>query len=297
MSPRRNDPKADTWDAERVSRWLAQAESLDRQLAPVSTALFAAADLRLGERVLDVGCGHGPTTRHAAAEVGEKGAVHGLDVSAAMLEEAQGYATVEGAAPIEWIQADVTAWDPPADLCDVVISRFGVMFFDDPVTAFTNLYRGASPGGRLAIATWAHRDRSPLFELPLSVVVPAMEAAGLAPEAPPVDDAAFSLGTPEVIASVLGSAGWREVTTGEHHLELLVGGGLSPADAGRASLELGPSRVLTAGVDEPQRERLAASIAEAYEDHVNADGHVELAGTVLITTASTERRPPDDLRS
>ena len=76
---------ADQWDDTRVQRWLGQSEGIDRQLAPVTDALFAAADLQGGERVLDVGCGHGPTTRLAARAVGRGGSVTGLDLADAML--------------------------------------------------------------------------------------------------------------------------------------------------------------------------------------------------------------------
>lgn len=122
---------SNVWDPERVASWLRRAEGLERQLAPVSAVLFAAADLQPGERVLDVGCGSGPTTREAAAVVGTSGRVTGIDVSADMIEAARAASSPS----IEWIVADVATWEPPPTVWNVVISRFGVMFFDDPPAA------------------------------------------------------------------------------------------------------------------------------------------------------------------
>ncbi|MDZ4236127.1 MAG: class I SAM-dependent methyltransferase, partial [Dietzia sp.] len=126
---------SDLWTPERVARWLQQSEGIERQLAPASAVLLDTAALQPGERLLDVGCGTGPTTRDAAAAVGPSGRVTGLDISADMIEAARSVSPES----IDWIVADVATWDPPPGAWDVVISRFGVMFFADPVTVFANL--------------------------------------------------------------------------------------------------------------------------------------------------------------
>lgn len=284
------------WDEDRVRWWLDQAEGLDRQLAPVTEALFAAAGLGSGQRVLDVGCGHGPTTRRAATEVGPAGAVTGVDVAEAMLQAGASVAPAEGAAPVEWLHADVERWDPSAEGqtgYDAVISRFGVMFFTDAEAAFTNLAAAVAPGGHMAIATWTHRDRCDLFEVPLHVTLGVLEAkdievdeaGGAALAVPGVDEAAFSLGTPERIAEVLAGAGWTDVETVEHRADFRVHGGLGPAAAARAALDLGPTRVLMSAQPEELRTEVAEAIARAYEDHTDQHGHVRLGATFLVTTA------------
>lgn len=278
----------DQWDAGRVQRWLDQAEGLDRQMAPITDALFAAARLGEGERVLDVGCGHGPTTRRAASEVGATGAVTAVDVAEPMLRAAASVGADTGAAPIEWLHADVDTWDPLGaghGGFDAVISRFGVMFFADPNRAFANLHSAAAPGGRMAIATWATRDRSQLFELPLSVTIPILEAHGVQFAVPPVDAAAFSLGTTERVSDLLATAGWSDVSTEVHEVALAVHGGVDPAAAARAGLDLGPTRVVMGDQPEALRAEVADAIADVYADHTDAYGHVELGATFLVTTA------------
>jgi SAM-dependent methyltransferase len=281
---------ADVWDDVRVQRWLAQAEGLDRQLAPVTAALFEAARLRPGDRVLDVGCGHGPTTRHAATRVGAGGAVTAVDVAEAMLRAGAAAGTPPGAAAIEWVQADVVAWEPAATGLGehhAVISRFGVMFFTDPVRAFANLRSATASDGRLAVATWAHRHRSQLFELPLAAALPVLRARGVDVEVPPADAAAFSLGTAERLTEVLGAAGWHDVAVVEHEVQMAVHGGLDPAGAAQAGLDLGPTRVLMADQPDDLRADVAAAIAEVYGDHTDEHGHVTVTATFLVTTATT----------
>src|SRR5690606_23800198 len=134
-----------------------------------------------GERVLDVGCGSGPTTRLAARLVGPTGSVVGLDVARAMLDAAASVAVEPEAAPIRWLEADAARWTPDGELVDAVISRFGVMFFDDPEAAFTALAAATRPGGRLCTMVWDRRDRSPLFQVPLGVVTRSLREQGLEP--------------------------------------------------------------------------------------------------------------------
>ena len=279
---------ADQWDDTRVQRWLGQSEGIDRQLAPVSDALFAAADLQRGERVLDVGCGHGPTTRLAAGAVGPDGSVSGLDLADAMLRAAASVTPDPDAAPIEWISADAVNWDPVGTSVrphDAVISRYGVMFFSDPVKAFTNI-RASAPEGRLAIATWAHRHRSDLFEVPLAATLEVMAQRGVVVDPPEPDEGAFSLCTAQRLNDVLTQAGWSAVDTVEHHAAMLIGGGTDVDTAAHAGLDLGPTRVVTTGQPDDLRSEVIEAIAGVYRSHLNADGHVALGGTFLITTAS-----------
>lgn len=285
----RRDQVADTerWEGPRVRRWLAQAEALDRQLAPVTELLFEAAALQPGERVLDVGCGSGPTTRQAAVAVGSDCAVVGLDVSPAMLEAAASAPVPPGSAPIEWLEADVARWSPSGPPVDVVISRFGVMFFDDPAAAFAALATATRPGGRLAATTWDRRDRSAVFQVPLEAVTAALRALGRDPVAPPLDQGAFSLHDPEPVTALLTGAGWVDVAVEPIPVRLRLGGGVGP-DAAATALDLGPSRVVTEGIDPTTRDRVRAALAAALAEHVDAAGHVVLGASVVRITA---RRP------
>ena len=262
---------SNVWDPERVASWLRRAEGLERQLAPVSEVLFAAAALQPGERVLDVGCGTGPTTRDAAAAVGSTGRVTGVDLSADMIDAAR----AASSPAIDWIVADVTTWEPPAGAWDVVLSRFGVMFFDDPPAAFAALARATAAGGRLAMATWSQRTASPLFEVPLQAALAVLPDV----PPPPADAGPFSLHNPGAIATLLDGAGWSAPETVAHDLELIVEG-----DAA-SFLDVGPTRIVTQGLDDAARAQVVDAIDDALRQHVDADGRVVLGGRVLVTTA------------
>ncbi len=285
MAEHAPEPDGDQWEGERVARWIRQSAGLERQLEPVSGPLFGTARLQPGERVLDVGCGTGPTTRRAARDVGADGAVTGLDVAAPMLERAAEIRTEPGVATIEWVVADPSAWDPGEARFDVVLSRFGVMFFDDPAAAFAALARATVPGGRLHVAVWARRDRSELFELPLHAALTAVgNEAGA--DVPPVDGGPFSLGKEAEVRALLESAGWANVVWDEQEVSLLMGGGLSPAEAAVASMDFGPTRVVATNLDDEARDHMVAAITEAYQDHLDPDGHVTLGGTIIIVSAT-----------
>lgn len=289
MTDDRTGPLDDAWAGERVQRWLSRSAALDAQMAPITEALFAAAALRPGERVLDVGCGSGPTTRQAAAAVGGHGHVTGLDVSADMLAAAAAAPVPAGAAPITWLEADVVDWIPALPPVDAVISRFGVMFFSDPQVAFSHLADAAAPGGRLCAATWAHRDRSEIFQVPYEVVRATLAEAGRPADDLPVDGGAFSLGDDAAVQAALHGTGWEHVTCTPTDVRLRLGGGAPPEEAAGASLDLGPSRVLTSDLDDPDlRDRVVAAIADAYRSRVDDSGAVELGGRINVVTA---RRP------
>ena len=274
----------DEWTGDRVGRWVRQADGLERQLEPVGDLLFAAARLTTGETVLDVGCGTGPTTRRAATLVGSAGAVTGLDVSAEMLAAAAS-APVGAGAPIDWVVADAVEWTAPASAYDVVISRFGVMFFKDPRRAFTNLLVATRPAGRLAMATWARRDESAMFAVPLRAALGALERddSGL-----PDDADAFSLHDRSVIETVLRPAGWADIHVTVHRLPLLYGGGLDAPAAAQVAIGVGPTRHVADGLDEASRSAVLEAITAALADHTDERGRVVLGANILITTA---RRP------
>jgi SAM-dependent methyltransferase len=244
--------------------------------------LFAAAQLAEGERVLDVGCGRGSTTRRAASAVGPAGEVVGLDVAANLIEEAR--RLPHDGPPITWMIADAQRADLPAAHFDVVLSRFGVMFFDDATAAFANLAAATAFTGRLCVAVWQTRDRSEILQRPLDVAADVAGRLGFGLELPPPDFGPCAFGDPATITEVLAAAGWSDVRFEPHTLQMYAGGPGSVADAVEIGLTIGPLQLALAEapaeVVDAIRAALSADLSSAH-DGVG----VKLTGAVGIVTA------------
>jgi SAM-dependent methyltransferase len=181
------------------------ADLFDAEVRPHNERLRAAAAVRPGEHVLDVGCGTGETTRQAARAAGA-GSVLGVDVSAALLEVARRRTEAEGLRNVRYEHADAQVHPFAPASFDVCVSRFGVMFFADPRAAFRNIGQALRPGGRLAAVVWQGAERNEWAS-----VIRTSLADGPGP-APPIDDSPFSLGEPVVAERLLTSAGFTDVS-------------------------------------------------------------------------------------
>jgi SAM-dependent methyltransferase len=181
----------------------------------VTDVLLTQLHLREAERVLDVGSGGGVATFAAAEQVGPRGAAVGADISAPLVALARERAATRHAANVSFCVADVQRDPIVGAPFDVALSQFGVMFFDEPVTAFANLRRQLVPGGRLGFACWQAVERNPWFVGPaLAGYVPPPEppAPGKSPTGP------FSLSDPDHVGQILADAGWTAAERSTHEL-------------------------------------------------------------------------------
>jgi ubiquinone/menaquinone biosynthesis C-methylase UbiE len=155
MSLQDNSEQREQWNGTTGDTWTMFQDSLDKMMTPVTDALFAAIAPQPGERILDVGCGCGPTTIRLARAVAPGGEITGLDISGVLLKSARERAAAQGA-NATFIEADASTYDFGAKKgsYDKIVSRFGVMFFADPVAAFQNLRTALKPGGKLIFACW-----------------------------------------------------------------------------------------------------------------------------------------------
>lgn len=151
------------WTEDAGPAWVAERQRLDERLLPLTRVLVDALELEAGEHVLDVGCGVGGSSLELARAVGSGGHVLAVDISASMLDAARTRPAEESASPITWLEADAQthAFEPGA--FDAVASRFGVMFFDDPIRAFANLRLALRDGGRFVFLCWQEPRANPWF--------------------------------------------------------------------------------------------------------------------------------------
>jgi SAM-dependent methyltransferase len=205
------DRPAPTLDEIRVAAWAEIRDALELQLAPLGRRALAALAPSPGERVLDIGCGGGTTALELARSVAPDGSVVGVDVSAAVLACAERAAA--GQARLQFIRADAQTFPFEPATFDAAFSRFGVMFFTDPVAAFTNMRRSLRPAGRLAFVCWRGLEENPLDILPLRA------ASAHLPPQPAHDPAApgpFAFADPDRVRDILGRAGFAEIEITAH---------------------------------------------------------------------------------
>jgi SAM-dependent methyltransferase len=272
------------WSGTTGAAWLANAEGLERQLEPVNEPLFGAAALQPGETVVDVGCGRGVTSRRAAAAVGARGHVVAVDIAPDLLDAARAYSLPPGAARVEWVLADAQRHPFARDRADIVMSRFGVMFFEDAVAAFANLRTAVRSGGRLAIAVWQPRDVSPLHARVLGVVRDAAARHGVEMPDHAPDGGPYSFGVDAYVHGVLEAAGWSDVAFVPHTLALYLGGaGTSPADAAKLRLAVGPLEVQLRGAPAAARAAIADALRADLETCWDGTGVRLDAGIVIVT--------------
>jgi SAM-dependent methyltransferase len=270
------------WDEDRAACWLANADARERQLQPLSDALFDRASLQPGERVLDVGVGSGPTTGQAWEAVRPDGSVTGIDIAPPMIAAARQRVT---APEIEWIVGDAASYDFPPRTYDAVISRLGVMFFTDPVAGFHNLCEATRPGGRLIVIVWSNLYATGLFGIPYTVATTTLHRLGVEYQGFPPDGMLFSLGRPETIREVLNAASWTDVeTTVDNRLLHLPP---DPLAAAKMTMMSGPVGALLEGQPETVRAEVEAALAADYTHRQNESGIGLPSGFIVVTA----RRP------
>jgi SAM-dependent methyltransferase len=268
------------WNGPGGHTWVARQKHTDITLAPVSEALLALAAPRIGERVLDIGCGCGASTLEIARAVGPAGRVAAVDISAPMLAEGRARAEAAGIANVDWLQADAAT--SALDEFDLLASNFGLMFFGDPVGAFAHVCRAASPDARMAFVCWR-----PLAENPW-MGVPMHAASGHLPPRPKPDPQApgmFAFADPLRISQVLTAAGWAPPQLDKLDLDLDIAAGRGLEEAVVQSTQIGAVSSWLRGQPADVVAAAIASIRKALAAHLDG-ASVRLPGAMWLVSST-----------
>ena len=235
-----------------------------------------------GERVLDVGCGNGAVALAVSALVAPGGSVMGLDISGPMLAYARRRAEQAQIASVSFRKGDAQVYPLPRASFDAVVSRFGVMFFDDPVAAFANIGRALRPGGRIAFTCWQDLTVNDWLMVPAGAALQHVPMPDLGQPGAP---GPFSLADPERVHQVLRDAAFAQIAAEEIARPMPMGGSADDVLAFMRGTEM--AQVLMTDVDPGTAERAWAAVKAALQAHAEPGG-ITLAGTAWLVTA---RRP------
>jgi len=274
-----NQIQRDTWNGDSGHRWVADADRRGAVLAPVADTLLAAARIQPGESILDLGCGCGATTITAATQAGPGGTTHGIDLSEPMLAVARQRVRDAGLTTVTFTQADAQTHPLAGAAHDLVVSRFGTMFFDDAVAAFTNIGRAVRPGGRLFIATWQALGLNDWLTVPGAALLPC----GTLPDSQPGAPGMFAQADPDLLRSTLTRAGWTAVDSRAVTVALRLGD--DPADATDYLADSGVGRAVLDTIPATDKPAALQAVTDALAPHTTNDG-VYLDAAIWITTGT-----------
>ncbi|MFJ9612451.1 class I SAM-dependent methyltransferase [Streptomyces noursei] len=281
-----NTEQAQAWNGPEGAHWARNQDRWNAVNEGFNEPLLDAAGIAGDHRTLDLGCGSGQTTRLAALRT-PQGRALGLDLSGPMLAEARACAEREGIANVSFTQGDAQAHPFETGAFDVAISRFGVMFFADPVTAFGNVCRALRPGGRLAFVCPADATLNDW----VAAVAALRDFLPVGDFGRPGLPGMFSLAAPDRIRDVLTAAGFTGITVNQAQAYGTWGHGAE--DAAEFLLGTGPGRHLMEQADATARARARSTLTDHLHDHEAADGTVRLRSTSWLVTADRPADPSD----
>jgi SAM-dependent methyltransferase len=271
-----NVDQADSWNGNEGEAWAADQDRYDTAVRAYNAHLLDAAGISTTEHVLDIGCGCGESTR-GAARLAASGAALGADLSSPMLARARERAREEGLENVRFEQADAQVHPFEAGAFDIAISRFGAMFFGDPVAAFRNIGSALRPGARLALISW-----QPLAENEwLSAIRTSLAMGRTLPEPPVGMPGPFGLADADAVRGILGAAGYDNVDLVGLREPFAVGGNAD--DAFGFVRRIPPVKGLLQDLDDAAQEQALGQLRAMLVAHETADGVVFGSSGWLIT--------------
>ncbi|WP_172597700.1 class I SAM-dependent methyltransferase [Sulfuriflexus mobilis] len=284
MSNMVNMDMSEFWNGDGGRKWLRFQDRIDASLIDFGQEVMAATAISAGERVLDIGCGCGDTSFEMAHYVGPFGQVQGVDISELILEQGRSRAASAGQYNISFECADAQSHHFESMTFDVAFSRFGVMFFDNPIAAFDNIRRALQPRGRLAFICWQPINSNQWVSLPLDIAANHVPLPAASAEEEP---GAFSFGNANRIVHILAEAGFSDISIERFDTMFNVGRSLDEAVTFLSNIGPASNAIEAANMDEISKARFLAELRTTLVPYKTLRG-VELGAATWVVTANNQ---------
>lgn len=274
-------PKPEDWAGEMGARWLSGIDRFEAMIAPIGDALLARAAVMPGERVLDLGCGGGKTSLAIAAAVGPSGSVTGIDISPDLITRARERAAAAHVTNLDFECIDAAVYRPVMPF-DRMVSRFGSMFFPEPVEAFSNLQACLKPGSRIDLAVWGPPRDNPWMMEMIGVLRRHIEVPPAVPRAP----GPFAFEDTDYLTRVLGDAGFGQIDIIAYEGQQPIGGeGASPEAATDFALSSLAAGRMVEACEADLQQRVRHDLLDLFNRHHFEGQGVMMTGKVWLVSA------------
>ena len=281
-----NVEQIEYWNGDAGKRWAQEDSTMARLLRPVSEALLAHAGVEGCQSALDIGCGGGSQSMMLADKLGPGSRVLGVDISEPMLQVARDKLAEPGAdrADVTFLRADAATHAFETGDFDLVFSRFGVMFFDDPVAAFSNIRKALRPQARLAFCCWQSMKENDWTRIPLQAALQHISP----PERPhPHAPGPFAFADSQRVQGILQDSGFSDVAVHSFAMDMRFGEAPTLQQSVRELAMIGPVSRLLADQEPEVMERVFASMEEVLSPYYQ-EGVLSLPGAIWFITATTD---------
>ena len=274
-----NQDQKEFWNEKKGKIWVSLEKHIDKMLNPLGDHAIKILEPKDGEKILDVGCGTGSTTQNLSKLVGDSGLITGMDISEPILDFAKKQSNSKKINNINFILADAQNFQFLTKSYDAIFSRFGIMFFEDPIAAFKNIKKSLKNKGRLTFICWRKRDENDWITLSSNIASNFLE---LPPNANPKEPGPFAFEDSGYIEEILIKSGWKNITIKNHNQNIIVGETVNIT--AEFLSRMGPMSVPFENADQYTQRKVKEALKECYSKYNTSNG-VEFNFSTWIVSA------------